>query len=111
MDYDRCYFCNNKVNNDYVLLSCNNHCFTKAHLNCFKSYENYLVSLIGYPNHIPLNQKLDLMWNRDYKYIENRLVCHCRNGFFKPHVNNPESKFYYGLNYSFAQHQIKKNMK
>lgn len=110
MNFDKCYFCGNKIGSDYMLLSCNNHCFKKCHVNCFNNYENYLVSLIGYPKYFSLNLKKNLMWSRDINLIKHRLPCNCKNcNYFRPHQDNPESLFYYGTNFHFAQHQLKTN--
>ena len=110
MDFDKCYFCGNIINDDYMLLSCSKHCFKKCHLKCFHTYENYLVSLIGYPPHYSLNSRKQLMWTHDYHLICERLPCNCKNeSFLRPHQDNPESLFNYGTNFNFAQHQLKKN--
>lgn len=107
---DKCYFCNQNVLNDFKLLSCNKCCFTKCHHKCFEQYENYLISLIVYPNNYSHDIKKELLWSYDFKLISNRIPCYCnKNDSFKPYIENKESLFYYGHNFNFAQHELKKN--
>lgn len=106
---DKCYFCDQFVNNNYLLLSCSKSCFKKCHLNCFNQYENYLISLVGYPNYYSNYHKRQLIWTHDFHLICNRIKCNCQNtNYFKHHIDNQDSLFYYGTNFAFAQHQLKK---
>lgn len=109
MSYDKCYFCDNQIKGKYQLLSCDNHCFQKAHINCFKNYENYLIRLIGYPNYLNYEQCVNLTWNDNINLISDRIPCRCNsNCCFKPHVPNHESLFFYGLNFSYAHKELQK---
>jgi hypothetical protein len=105
---DNCYFCDKKVLKEGYLLSCTSHCFKKCHLHCFRHYENYLISLIGYPSYYSYEFKKELLWNSDFNLIKDRIPCSC-NKSFKLHQDNPTSLFFYGTNYHFAQHELKKN--
>ena len=106
---DNCYFCDKYVNENYVLLSCNKSCFKKCHVNCFNQYENYLIYLVGYPNYYSNYHKRQLIWTHDFHLICNRIKCNCKDtNYFKSHIDNPDSLFYYGTNFAFAQHQLKK---